>query len=260
MGRRRVGGIDLHVEDGGAGDPVLLLCHGLGATGAVWDGMRDRVARDWPGRWIVPDMRGHGRSDHARLYGIAMHAADMAALVENAGRVVAAGHSMGGLVGMALATGWFGAAVTDVVALGVKISWTEEERAQLARVAGTPARLFDTREQAVDRFLRVSGLAGLAAEDSRLAASGIRRDGGKYRLAADMRAGLAAEIGMTEIHPAARGRARIALACGERDAMAPAADMRALDPGSTVLPGLGHNAHVEDPEAFWRLIAGAAGL
>ena len=34
MSRRRVGGLDLWVEDGGSGAPVLLLCHGMGGTGA----------------------------------------------------------------------------------------------------------------------------------------------------------------------------------------------------------------------------------
>ena len=29
----------LWVEEGGAGEPTLLLLHGLGATGAVWRGL-----------------------------------------------------------------------------------------------------------------------------------------------------------------------------------------------------------------------------
>ncbi len=71
MSRRRVGGLDLWVEAGGSGAPVLLLCHGMSGTGAAWDGMRPHLEADWPGRWIIPDLRGHGRSDHAPGYGIA---------------------------------------------------------------------------------------------------------------------------------------------------------------------------------------------
>jgi pimeloyl-ACP methyl ester carboxylesterase len=53
---------DLRVQQGGSGDPVLLLLHGLGATGDVWDGWRPLLARRWPGRWLAPDLPGHGGS------------------------------------------------------------------------------------------------------------------------------------------------------------------------------------------------------
>ena len=258
MSRRRAGGVVLHVEEGGAGSPTLLLCHGLAGTGAVWDGLRPYLERDWPGRWLVPDMRGHGRSDHAAPYGIAMHAADMAALVAGADRVVVAGHSMGGLVGIALATGWFGAAVSDVLALGVKVAWTADEHDRIARVARAPARWFDTREEAAEHFLKVAGLAGLAAPGSALARGGVAEDGGRFRLAADMRAGLVAEIEMPEIYAVAKDRARIVLSCGERDRMVSIEQLRGFDPEAVILPGLGHNAHVEDPEPFWRLVRAAA--
>ena len=48
------GGMDagLRVQRGGSGEPVLLLLHGLGATGEVWDGWRPLLARRWPGRWL----------------------------------------------------------------------------------------------------------------------------------------------------------------------------------------------------------------
>ncbi len=254
MSRRRVGGIALHVEEGGAGSPTLLLCHGLAGTGAVWDGLREHLERDWPGHWIIPDMRGHGRSDHAARYGIAVHAADMAALVADADRVIVAGHSMGGLVGITLATGWFGVAVSDVVTVGVKAAWAEGEHDQIARVIKAPVRWFETRAEAAERFLKVSGLAGLASPGSALAESGIAEDGGRFRLAADMRAGLVAEIEMPEIYAIAKQRARIVLSCGEHDQMVSVEQLRGFDPEAVVLPGLGHNAHVEDPEPFWRLV------
>ncbi len=257
MSRRRIGGITLHVEEGGTGSPTLLLCHGLAGTGAVWDGLRRYLERDWPGRWIIPDMRGHGRSEHAACYGIAMHAADMAALVCDAERVIVAGHSMGGLVGITLATGWFGAAVSDVLTLGVKVAWTADEHDQIARVATAPVRWFDTEAEAAERFLKVSGLVGLAGPESALARSGIAEDAGRFRLAADMRAGLVAKIEMPEIYAVAKDRARIVLSCGEQDRMVSVAQLRRFDPEAVVLPGLGHSAHVEDPEPFWRLIRAA---
>jgi hypothetical protein len=45
----------LRVQEGGRGEPLLVLLHGLGATGDVWAGWRPLLARRWPGRWLAPD-------------------------------------------------------------------------------------------------------------------------------------------------------------------------------------------------------------
>jgi pimeloyl-ACP methyl ester carboxylesterase len=55
-GRLRDMDAGLRVQQGGSGEPVLLLLHGLGATGDVWDGWRPLLARRWPGRWLAPDL------------------------------------------------------------------------------------------------------------------------------------------------------------------------------------------------------------
>lgn len=46
----------------------------------------------------------------------------------------------------------------------------------------------------------------------------------------------------------------VLLARGEHDAMVSAAQLAELVPGPVELPGLGHNAHVEDPAALRRLL------
>jgi pimeloyl-ACP methyl ester carboxylesterase len=46
----------------------------------------------------------------------------------------------------------------------------------------------------------------------------------------------------------------VVLARGEGDAMVTEADLRALVPEPVTLPGLGHNAHVEDPAAVVELV------
>jgi pimeloyl-ACP methyl ester carboxylesterase len=48
-------------------------------------------------------------------YSFGQHAADVAALLRPGEPVVVVGHSMGGVVGLALASGWFG---VDVAAAG----------------------------------------------------------------------------------------------------------------------------------------------
>lgn len=257
MSLRTVGGIDLWVEDGGDG-PTLLLMHGLSGTGALWDGLREIAARDWPGRWIIPDMRGHGRSGHAPLYGIAQHAADMAALVGETDRLILAGHSMGGLVGMLLASGWFGVRPDAVVTVGVKVNWSDEEFAGLDKLAAAPVRWFNTREEAQERFVLVTGLEGIVDPASDIAATGVVEEDGRFRLAADNRTAMVAHASTPGIYSVAT--APIVLSCGEGDRMVGAEELRTFDSEAVELTGLGHNAHVEDPAAFWALIARAAGL
>jgi pimeloyl-ACP methyl ester carboxylesterase len=78
------------------GAPVALALHGITANGLSWA----RVAHHLAGRvtLVAPDLRGRGRSGRVPgPYGIAVHADDMAAVVDTLGveRVVLTGHSMG---------------------------------------------------------------------------------------------------------------------------------------------------------------------
>ena len=47
----------LYVRDrpGMRGEATLLLLHGLGSNGAVWDNMLAALAGRWKGRILVPD-------------------------------------------------------------------------------------------------------------------------------------------------------------------------------------------------------------
>lgn len=259
MSLQQVGGTDLWVEEGGnAGGPTLLLMHGLSGTGGVWQGVCDILNEKWPGRWIVPDMRGHGRSAHSPAYGIAGHAADMAALVQDTEDVYLAGHSMGGLVGILLASGWFGLTPRAVVTSGVKVAWSEEEHAGVRKLIDLPVKWFETEQEARERFILVTGLKGLADPASDFARTGIVEQDGLWRLAADNRAAMVAFADTSDIYRAAR--APVMLAAGEHDAMVSTADQKTLDPNARALSGLGHNAHIEAPQRFWDLIAESAGI
>ena len=124
----------LRVREGGSGEPVLLLLHGLGATGDVWEGWRPLLAQRWPGRWLAPDLPGHGGSQPLPGYAFASLAAAVAPIVSASARTVVLGHSLGGVVGLALASGAFNVPVQAVIGLGIKVAWTVEEldRAQAA--------------------------------------------------------------------------------------------------------------------------------
>ncbi|MDQ3702944.1 MAG: alpha/beta hydrolase [Chloroflexota bacterium] len=100
-------GLRLHIRRvAGAGKPLLLL-HGLGVSGAIWQAFARRLAPPWAP--IAVDLRGHGGSEHAAggpgAYRPADYAADLVAVMDalQIARAPVVGHSLGALVGLALA-------------------------------------------------------------------------------------------------------------------------------------------------------------
>jgi len=244
----------LYVARGGSGDRLLMLLHGMGANGSVWSRLLPLVAANWQGRWMVPDLRGHGRSFQRGPYAVGVHAADMAALIDDdpATSVTLVGHSFGGAVAAVLASGLFGIAARDVVAIGVKIRWTEEELAKAREMAERPARTFPSREQAIDRYLKMSGLAGLVDPQSPDATAGIADHHGGYRVTMDPRA--FAAVGPSVEGLLRMSAAKLHLAAGADDPMVSLEDMRRIDPDAVAFDGTGHNAHWEAPDEVWRFI------
>jgi pimeloyl-ACP methyl ester carboxylesterase len=239
----------LYVREVGREGPVLLLIHGLGANGNVWDPLIEIVKDAWAGSIIVPDLRGHGRSPQGLHYGYGQHANDLAELVQPAQPVYVIGHSLGGVIGMVLASGWFGVNVRHVLGVGIKVNWSVDDLAKAGAMAQTPVRWFDTREEAVDRMLKISGLAGLVPPDSPIVEAGILNVDGRYRLALDPRTFSAPGPAFDAIVKTAR--APFSLACGAKDKMVTVTELKAFDPGATVVPGLGHNIHVEAANVLW---------
>jgi pimeloyl-ACP methyl ester carboxylesterase len=235
----------LRVRRGASAPPTVLLLHGLGATGDVWDGL---VAALEHRSWVAPDLPGHGGSGPLPAYTFEAVADSVADLVDPAGTVIV-GHSFGGVIGLHLA-GRPG--VRAVIAVGVKVAWTPDDLARAAALAERPAPTFDTREQAVARHLRVSGLDGLVDPGDAALAAGVRRVEGGWQLAFDQRAFGVGEPGMAALLAAAP--VPVVLARGEKDPMVSTADLAALVPDPVVLPDLGHNAHVEAPQALLPLL------
>jgi pimeloyl-ACP methyl ester carboxylesterase len=248
-------GNDVFVRSGGTGDgPALLLLHGLGATSEVWDGVTALLDGHWPGPWIAPDLPGHGRSAPAPRgrYSVGGLAAAVSTALEPGEPLVAVGHSLGGAVAIALASGWYRLQPSAVLGLGVKVRWSPEELAKAAELGARPARAFATREEAADRALKLAGLTGLLPPDAPLVDAAVVPSEGGWRLALDPAAFAVGAPAMEGLLAAAR--CAVMLAAGEHDPMSPVEHLQALVPDPLVLKGLGHNAHVEDPAAVLALL------
>ena len=256
---------------GQAGEGLtLVLLHGLGANRHVWD----VVAELWDGDVYAPDFRGHGEAPWRGHYSFGAMAADVAeALQRDHGRgpYAVVGHSMGGAVGLALASGWFGPPPTHVATIGVKLRWSDEELSRIDGLAARPPRMFDDRAGAVEWFMKLSGLFDVfAPDDPRLAAtidagviaeqaSGAVGADSLWRTTQDPATVGVGPPDMAGLLPAAK--CPVVMALGEHDPLAAPdhyddlAATAATNPfaaGVTtphVFYGLGHNAMVEDPRA-----------
>jgi pimeloyl-ACP methyl ester carboxylesterase len=247
---------DLRVRRGGDGSPVLLLLHGLGATGDVWRAWEPLLASRWPGRWLALDLPGHGGSPALPGYTFEGLAAAVAGLVEPGAPIVVLGHSLGGAVGLALAGS--GPPIRAVIGLGIKVRWTDDDLDRALALTRRPVTWFASRDEAAARHLRVSGLAGLIPADHPAVRAGLREQDGRWRLAMDP--GTFA-VGAPDLPRllAAASPAAVVLARGEHDPMNTDEQLDRLGVPTATLPGLGHNAHVENPEASIALLDAAGG-
>lgn len=229
-------------HDPGSDRQTLLAIHGLGATSAVWSGLRDELDDRW--NVIAPDLPGHGAAPWTGDYTIGSLAAAVSRSCGNGQEVVAVGHSLGGAVAIALASGFFRPIVTSVVAIGVKTVWTDDDVAGMAKVAERGIRWLDSQEEAAERFLRQSGLLGLVDPGGPESIGSVVEDGGRWRVAQDPATFGQRPLDMTGLLSAAR--CQVTLAAGEHDPMATADDLAAHTDRPEIAPGHGHNVQVED--------------
>ncbi|MBB5956321.1 pimeloyl-ACP methyl ester carboxylesterase [Saccharothrix tamanrassetensis] len=223
----------IHVERGGDG-PLLVLLHGLGATAEVWEG----VAARWPGSWLAVDLPGHGRSSALERYSFGSFAAAVASVVP-AGPVAVLGHSLGGVVALALASGWFGVDVRAVAGVGVKLRWSDDDLAKAAALASRPARVFPTADEAAGWASKLAGVP---------LSHGVVETADGWRASLDV---AAFGVGAPDVPGLlAASKAPVTLAAGDADHMCPREHLLDAAPGGMVLAGVGHNAHVEQPESI----------
>lgn len=243
---------------------TLLLLHGLGGNSGIWATVGERLTPghvisdehglSGPG-WFAPDLPGHGTAPRLPEYSYDSCADAVAAALPGTEPIDVLGHSFGGVVGLALAARW---PVRAVVTVGMRVVWPPEFTAGLQTLSSKPPRDFTSYADAAAFLLRVNGLGRLAAEDSEVVRRGIETtDGGRqWRLRLDPRTYGVGQPPYDELLAAAR--ADVVLAHGAEDQMVGSGDYDGLAERHrarvVVLPGLGHNAHVEDPRAVLGLL------
>lgn len=239
-------------ERGGTGSRAILLLHGLGATAAVWHGVRRAIERRSMGRWFAPDLSGHGASVWQRQYTVGGHAAEVAELVRDAQDVFVIGHSLGAYIALALASRWFGVEVAGVLGVGPKITWSEADLQGSRELAIRPVRWYATAEEAWARYRRVSGLDATVAPGDEWLSRGVVQGDAGWRLSQDPRSFGVAGAPFDSLVTSAR--ARVILARGERDPMVSTAELRAHASEAVEIAGCGHNVQVEQPDAIADLL------
>jgi pimeloyl-ACP methyl ester carboxylesterase len=242
----------LWYEKGGSGTRAVLLLHGLGATSGVWAGVTRVLDERRIGRWIAPDLGGHGRSDPQSLYSVGGLAAELASLVQGESELLIIGHSLGAYLGLALASRWFGVEIAGVVGLGPKISWSEADIQATRELAARPVRWYATPEEAWTRYRRVSGLERTIAPEETWLRHGVSQGEQGWRLSQDPRTFAVAGAPFASL--AASAQARLVLARGEHDTMVSTAELRLHSQETCDIAGAGHNAHVEKPEEVVELL------
>lgn len=145
-------------EWGDAANPRVLVCaHGLSRQGRDFDTLARDLGSDY--RVICPDVVGRGRSDHLddpMGYAIPHYVADMVTLVArlNVERIDWVGTSMGGLIGLGLAS-LPGSPVRRLVLNDVGPTIQPEALRRIGTYLGVPAH-WHTVEDAADALLAIS--------------------------------------------------------------------------------------------------------
>lgn len=235
--------------------PALLLVHGWGGDGREWSVHAETLADRF--RVIVPDLRGHGRSEVPEHGNTPLEMADdLAALVAVLGNgpMMAVGHSMGGQVVNLLA-------VRHPQLVRSVVAFDPAHGAHGLEVDGIPGRLAAYREQ--------GGRAAadfVAAAFSPQAPPGLRTAhlrtllGTPDHVIAQAYAGMYTDPGAVGIraHSEAylRRRPHLALTVWTSAEAAEWERNTLHVPGSRVelWPGVGHYLHEECPDRATRLI------
>ena len=256
MSKVSVDGVEIAYAEAGSGLPVLFV-HGYPLNKSMWDPQVQELSRDY--RCITVDLRGHGESDAPLWYAtMDMFANDLAKLLDhlNVPQAVICGFSMGGYVAFAFYRQFRERVRALILADTRPQADTPEARqgrfaaAQTAHRQGVGA----IADAMVPRLLSPASVQGRPDLVQRVRA--IIESMPVTGIAADLMA-MAQRPDSTPLLPEIRCPTLIIV--GEEDAITPVADSQLMAeriPGAQLvtIPGAGHLANLEQPEAFNRAV------
>jgi pimeloyl-ACP methyl ester carboxylesterase len=249
MPTANINGVELAYRDEGRGRPLLLI-HAFPLSGKMWE--RQVAALSGSYRLIVPDLRGFGASPPVPgTASLDQYADDLAGLLTHLGleHVSVAGLSMGGYIAFALLRRH--RAQVDALVLADTRPQPDTEEGQRAREDN--ARLAEQQGAgAIATQMLPKLLSSSAPEQLRAEVRGIIEANDRAGIAAALRA-MAARPDSTPLLASIAVPTLILV--GAEDGLTPPSDARAMHaaiPGSRLveLPGAGHLANMEAPEAF----------
>ena len=240
---------------GAADQPVVVLLHSLGASGAAWEGVIDELVDTYS--LLVPDLRGHGRSERAAVADVEEWAADLERVLDHAGiepeqQVTLVGVSVGGIEAMVFAATrpeWVGALVVadSFAALPAELA-SQRIATQTQQVASLP--MPEVADHYVAATFRDRTCRG--AQIIRDALAGMDPDS----YVAAVRTCFGADVR----HLLADITAPTLVLCGDRDDKTPRPLSEFIASGIAgsllgVVPDAGHLAPLDNPMVFSRLVA-----
>ena len=238
---------------------TLLLLHGMGATAGVWADVINEL--DWSGDVRAVDLAGHGEATWSGDYSLEGFAAAISDQFAEGEDTVVVGHSLGGAVGLCLASGSYRPAVSAVIGLGIKMSWSDDDVAGMAKMAARGVRFFESRDEAIARYVRVAGLDGLVALDHPAIENSVVEAEEGWRLAQDPATFAQNPVDMTSLMAAARAStvspsgADVILGAGSDDPMVSREQIAVHVEEPRMAPGCGHSVQVEQPDWVANLIS-----
>ncbi|TIV66853.1 MAG: alpha/beta hydrolase [Mesorhizobium sp.] len=247
-----VGGLDLAYVEVAGSEPPLVLVHGFTDTSRSFSLLAPHLSGR---RLIMPDLRGHGASNAGEGCSVADFADDIAGLIRRLrlDRPVVVGHSLGGMVSIALAARYPNL-IGGLVILASTLEPDFESHRQLIGAVATlrdpisPSDPFYDWWHACQPGVPRAFLADLAQDASAIPAARWRA--------------ILEEIRRTDLTAAARAvLAPTLIIAGGRDPLFGEAHQRALAQaiaGSRLVwaRDCGHNPHWEDPAFVAKAIAG----
>lgn len=252
----------LHVETTGHG-PDLVLLHGWGMHGGIWDGLREPLAEKF--RLHVVDLPGYGASKHHEPYTLAQLASVVAGAIPE--RTHVCGWSLGGQVAMQLALD-FPERVDHLVLLGTTPCFRQRPDWPHGMDDATMQEFARSLEEdyagTLKRFLSLQARSG---DDAREVIATLRAklfERGEPSLET-LRAGLAILHDLDLRHDVSRVVQPALVVHGERDTLTPVAAGKWLAgalphadwvtiPGSAHAPFLSHR--IETVDAIGRFLHG----